>query len=270
MTQIDQLSKLAIGLNIEGGFPSIDLAKINGHKIWTNLILVLDRPLIDNIIFDDLVKNNPYPLLENAIDEINEYQLFAVYLMIIGYYLEMANQKSLNVTIHIHQNGNLKSCQIFTDIVKKQVVHLMENYKFKVQVNYLMDNEHYQNTIVNYNETDILISLSQCAGLDPNIAAGAFIISNTFIPYDIDMKKINSSYQVTNDLMENIESIIGSKYNQFGVNYVNKNYKSFNEIKNKHHFATVSKYDDFYQGKILQVNKLWNPTDKSELITVEI
>jgi len=86
---VTELHEIAEGLNIEGGFPGLDLRKVNKLGIWVNLVLVLDRPLIDNIVFDDLLKNNPYPLLENAIDEINEYKMFACYIMIVGYYLEL-------------------------------------------------------------------------------------------------------------------------------------------------------------------------------------
>ena len=36
------------------GFPFLDLMKSNPNAIWANLIDVFYRPLIDQIIFDDL------------------------------------------------------------------------------------------------------------------------------------------------------------------------------------------------------------------------
>lgn len=56
------LYKFAGGLNIEGGHPQFHLSKCNPTKRpkWINLVLVLDRPLIDHIVFDDLFANNRF------------------------------------------------------------------------------------------------------------------------------------------------------------------------------------------------------------------
>lgn len=98
---ITELHKIAGGLNIEGGFPAIDLTQAAPQKKWVNLVLILDRPLIDHIIFDDIIKNNKYPLLESAILEINEHQMLATYLMVINYYVASID-KPAKITVHIH------------------------------------------------------------------------------------------------------------------------------------------------------------------------
>lgn len=72
------------GLNIEGGFPQRDLIKTNPNGRWVNIIFVLDRPLIDNITFDEILSNNKYPLLESAIDNLNEHHFLAAYLMVMS------------------------------------------------------------------------------------------------------------------------------------------------------------------------------------------
>ncbi len=88
---VRNLDQIAGGLNIEGGFPAQQLAKTCGHSnpvLWANLILVLDRPLIDQVVFDRIVKlkvDNNYPLLENAIEEINECHFMVAFYMIISY-----------------------------------------------------------------------------------------------------------------------------------------------------------------------------------------
>ena len=88
MIKSSQLYQIAGGLNIEGGFPSRDA----GPKIpWANLVLVLDRPLVDNVIFDDLiadVRNKKYPLLENGVLELDEPKFLTAYLAIMAYYMQ--------------------------------------------------------------------------------------------------------------------------------------------------------------------------------------
>src|SRR6185312_16480063 len=83
--KVSEIYQLGGGLNIEGGYPLRDLKK---KSIWANIVVVLDRPLIDNIIFDDILANNKYPLLENALDDLNEHQFMAAYLLILAYYIE--------------------------------------------------------------------------------------------------------------------------------------------------------------------------------------
>ena len=48
-----------------------------------------------------------------------------------------------------------------------------------------------------YDDTDILISLSQCGGIDVKIDQNIMIIPNNFIPYDIDSKIIYLSKKYT-------------------------------------------------------------------------
>src|SRR5579863_9717735 len=99
---VTELHKIAPGLNIEGGYPLLDLLKTNNNGIWANIVLVLDRPLIDDIIFDDILKNNKYPLLENAIHDINEHKFLVAFLITTLYYIEHAQEltnKDNNVII---------------------------------------------------------------------------------------------------------------------------------------------------------------------------
>ncbi|QKF93957.1 hypothetical protein QKU48_gp0499 [Fadolivirus algeromassiliense] len=276
---ICDLGNLSPGLNIEGGLPYQNLIQNNINKtiIWANIIMIFDRPLIDNVLFRDLdkkMKENEYPLLENTIDEINEHKMFAIYLMIIGYYISNCrrltsklNNENINITIHIHQDEN--SINLLYQI--KYFVSML--YKFytldltNINLDYRTDIYTFISTNHDYNDTDILISLSQCAGLSKYYNPGDMILADTFIPYNVTEKKIylNKKYKVDNHLLKIINDIINSQYNLFSVNFVNNNYTSKNGLKNNNK-ATIITENDFFVFPILQVDDLWNPEDNNEMI----
>lgn len=265
MISIKNLFKTAGALNIEGGFP---VKYLNNNSLWVNLVLVLDRPLIDNIIFDEILKNNKYPLLENSIEELNEHKFMASYLMVIGYYIEngrlllnKTKDEDLNITIHVHQD---KSCWLLIHMLRKYLKKMYEYFGFdmnKINIDYRTDDPYFISKSHNYCKTNILISLSQCAGLDPKLCSGELIIPNEFIPFNIDKNEVycNQKYVVNNDLITRIDDILISKYNDYCVNYINKNYISFNP--NKNYNAKKLSKEDFKTTTILQVDKIWNPKD---------
>lgn len=278
--QINKLYTIAGGLNIEGGLPAQYLLRDNPDKIaiWSNIILILDRPIIDNVLFEELdkrMKSCNYPLLENTIDEINEHQMFAIYLMVVGYYLKHGRNllcknatDSLSITIHLHQDYASRE---LNSILSDMINNLCENFKINMSntmIQFKIDNPIFISTEHNYNDTDILISLSQCAGLDPYLKPGEMIISNEFIPYNIITKEINIKvkYTVENDLLKSIDDILKSPYHEYSINYVNDNYVSVN--KTKQHNARKLIGSDFNVTSILQVDALWNPLDEEELVTI--
>lgn len=278
--QVNQLNRISGGLNIEGGYPYAYLMRDNPLKKvrWANIVLVLDRPLIDNVLFEDLdkkMKDNNYPLLENTVDEINEHQMFAMYLMILGYYLEHGKQllnknknDDLIITVHMHQDiasaGLLITLSQMIDDLRKDFNFDVHNIK----IDYRTDHYTFISTNHNYQNTDILLSLSQCAGLDPCLKPGDMIVTNEFIPYDISQKTITmeNKYEVSNDLMNRIQNILKSPYHEYSINYVNNNYVSKN--KGKRHNAYKMTDFDFNPTPILQVNALWNPINETEIVTV--
>lgn len=282
---VNQLHDIAGGLNIEGGFPSIALNQTCQHsdaKLWANLILVLDRPLVDHVIFDEIVRiktDNQYPLLENAIEEINECHFMTAYYMIIAYYynegrqiLNLNNNQSLGITIHVHQDRN---CQPLLDLIQSMVNDVICESKDKnVNVSIRSDDPSYASNLTNkdYQNTHILISLSQCAGLDPKYATGSLLMSSTFVPYDIENREIrtHSEYQEKNDLIQRLNVILSSHYNQFAVNYIRQNYQSANCVKLARDCSQLMQITDFPETKILQVDQLWNPISPDELVLVDI
>ena len=279
---ISKLHTVSDGLNIEGGYPYHYLIRDNPYKkvLWANLVLVLDRPLIDNVLFEELdkkLKKESYMLLENTVDEINEHQMFSIYLIVICYYLENGRKllnklvnDQLHITVHIHQDVVGVS---IINIVKKFLHDFCEHFNINmtdITLEYRTDNFTFVSSEHDYNDTDILISLSQCAGLSYEIKPGDMIIPDTFIPFDVTNKIINvkESYKVKNNLIEILCDLLFSKYHMFGIDYINKNYESSNKTKNKKHKATILHISDFTITPILQVNALWNPTDSLEVVKI--
>src|SRR6202012_847125 len=114
-----------------------DLIKTSNNKniLWANIVIPLDRPIVDNVVFskilDDMEKNK-YPLLENVIQEINEHNMFSVYLMTICYYIEngrkLTNLKStdpLNIVVHVHQDIR---CLPLIAIIKNMISGMIKEH----------------------------------------------------------------------------------------------------------------------------------------------
>lgn len=235
--------------------------------IWANIILVLDRPLIDKILFEDLdkkIKDNSFPLLENGIDEINEHQMLSIYLMIILYYARegrqlLARQDKINILVHIHQDV-VGLIGILKELLNKLPTSDNVSVSFESDHYTFISSEH------DYQGVDILISLGQCAGLEPKWNPGDMILAREFIPFDIESNQIRmgDTYTVENNLLTSMNNMINSEFNLLAVHCVNEYYQSAN--RNKQYKATLIKPTDFKQGPILQVDALWNPTDENKIV----
>ena len=274
----DELYEIAAGLNIEGGYPQQILVKSNPNRktIWVNTILILDRPLVDNVLFDELFANNRYKLLESAIDVINEHNFLASYLMMILYYIHngqtlvnKTNEEQLNIVVHFHQDKKCQPLVQLLDSFLNEAIKLSQISTNNVKLSYQTDNRTFATTVPNYHNTDILMSFSQCAGLDPNLLPGTILIPNKFIPYSITEQKIylTHSYDVPNDLNLRLTDIVASQFNKMAVDFVNSRYKSENRFKLSD-YANYFSETNFLKSDILQVNDLWNPIDPAEEVEV--
>lgn len=278
---VKDIYTLGGGLNIEGGFPYHDLLKTSTRKtkLWVNTVVVLDRPLVDKVIFDEVLEKftkNDYPFLENAIDELNEPRFLSFFMALLGYYVANGRQlvglkesEQLNIVIQFHQD---ETCERLVEFIDEELTELCS--KFGIDIHNLLiesrtDKHTYVESEHKFENTDILISLSQCAGLDPALEAGAIIIPNEFVPYDIDTKTINISktYKVENDLVDRLDDILKSQYLKYAIESFNVGYVSANKLK-KHQAGSFTK-DSFSFTKILQVNKLWNPKDENEKVEIK-
>lgn len=302
-TRIDELKFFNGGLNIEGGDPLKVIMKTNPNTIWANIVIILDRPMIDNIIFDKLVKekaDNNYPLLENTIQDLNEREFLSAYLQTALYYIDYSyrnfeKKESVKIVIHFHQDKlSISLIKIFDKLLKElrvlcklneakkiiieyrndcKIVNLQEDEKELLDVKVGETSNFYQlqqkDPNYNYGDADIVLSFSQCAGIYYRYKTGAILWPNKFIPYDISNKTIYESktYFSDNHITESLYSIIESNRNKIVTDYLNENYESANKTK-KHKCVKLTK-DDFINAPILQVSELWNPTNKTEKIKIK-
>lgn len=249
------LYKIAGGLNIEGGFPARDAGS---STPWVNLVLVLDRPLVDNVIFDDLigdVRKKKYPLLENGVLELDEPKFLTAYLAIMAYYM----QKHKHIVVHIHQFPEFSG---LVNLIKEFAKDINAMYNLSCEVQVRTDHPFYEKQEY---KTDMLLSFSQCAGLDPKLEAGALIIPTTFVPFDCKTVFPSKKYKAENVLVRDLADILKSEYHDFAVAQM-KSYTSDNmDKKQKPRVLTLA---DFHTTKILQVAGIWNPTNCDELVGV--
>lgn len=270
-----ELYRISDGLNIEGGDPYRRILKDhkNGSRfLWVNLIVVLDRPLIDNVVFEEIFNDNRFPLLENRIDNLNEHQFMAATLIIMQYYIhncrELLHRRDSNpikITLHLHQDPlRMELCRL----INKHLCMLVDIPE-GVEIEYITDTPTYDKTETNYTETDILISLSQCAGLSPMHEPGTLYMSNAFVPFHTNGSiGVNKQYKVKNDLIRRLDRILKSEFHLRTIHYINEYYRSYNPLKHKHRTKVLTK-NDFIRTPILQVDGLWNPTDKNQMIVVD-
>lgn len=259
--------------NIEGGLPALKLQKNNTKSLWANLVVILDRPWED-ITFDELfrqVEEKKYKMLENGINCLNEHKFLIAYMSIILYYLNnghkllnLEKNKLLHIKIHLHQDKRFNK---ILQLIELYLIQLHDHIKNPFRVTYASDNWTYMTTDEKYDDTDILLSFSQCVGLDSKLVPGTLIVPNEFIPFDIQNNKIHicDKYNVVNDLIEKLPMIFESKYVSIATDHINSKYVSDNESK-KNHIGTIINEHDFIVTPVLQLNGLWNPTDKQEQI----
>jgi hypothetical protein len=174
------------GLNIEGCRP-IDNLPCN--CVWWNIVQVIDNPF-KGITFDwvlNKAKENKFGLLESAVN-IDIFELISRYNYIIVKALQQYD--SNNILVHIHQykrttilNNILSECHPGVKVITDET-----NY-YENPVNYKLE----------YPNIQLLISLSQCAGLG-SINPGEFIIPSKYIEYDIHTNKIINKRIVTNEI----------------------------------------------------------------------
>lgn len=302
VTTVDQLHlKLSVScLNIEGGNVSRD--KHESTK-WGNLVVVLDRPIIDNVVFDTILQHaraSKFPLLENAIIELNEPKFLVAWQALIAYYMRKydnsetcKNFENLNrICIHIHQFPEFKG---IVDLVKMFIVDAKRHYGLSIGVDVRTDNPFYSKQSYSYSNSNLsssnlninsitkpycfVLSLSQAAGLDPRYEPGALLVPTAFIPFDGKTAFSSQRYVVINSLIEDIPIIFQDKssVSKFNDNKSSEHNFSLAQLRNykspnpeKHHLPRHLVHNDFHLDvSILQINRIWNPTDANEKIAIK-
>ena len=257
---VNDLKLYVDGLNIEGGFPGQD-CKVK----WVSHVTILDDPIRTKVTFDQLLKEvneNKYPMLENGVKGINEPRYLASYLAIMGYYMAKHNR----ITVHVHQFPD--QCGWLVDQLKSYVKLICDEFKFEnKEVDFRTDNPFYQRQTYN---CEVLISLSQCAGVGSTMSAeGDMIAADTFIPFDVKSgtMQLSKKYKVENTLIKDQEDLLSSIYLRFAILHF-KDYKSAN--LDKSHKVPDNKSDFvFYHVPLLQAGGIWNPKSGKEVVKIE-
>jgi hypothetical protein len=263
--QTNELYKLAGGITTTGytTYNCLQYDNYPNPAIWCNLCLTY--PYI-NIPFP----HNKDIAIETTLDEINEHTMYTTYLLTVCYYIIYGRQllnkninSSLKITIQVHQNMiGMNIINILNEYIADftNIHHISLN---NIIIGYRID----YNFVQYYTNTDILISLSTCIGLD--VPPNNFIIPTIFIPYNIRGKEIQWTKQQTikNSLTDNLQNIIDSKYNQLCVDYINQQYKSQNINKINHKAEKINK-TNFYQTPLYLIDQVWIKNEKIENIII--
>lgn len=93
--------------------------------------------------------------------------------------------RSITITIHLHQDV---ACQPLIDLIKRHLDYLLPYFNLQVDrlvLEWRTDTPNYSTTSHDYTNTDLLISLSQCAGLDPNLFLTILIVTRFGFPINM-------------------------------------------------------------------------------------
>lgn len=262
------------GLNIEGGYPYQNMIKIHGNNIiWSNVIHVIDRPLVDKITFDkilEIARTNNYKIIEKVYDDFNEQTMFALYINIIVYYLAKYDG---NIIVHIHQLQEygyniIENLKWYLNTFRTFILHKHPKINKKITMSrliFISDVYTYLQSgpLIDekYKDAKILLSFSQCAGFNKYHNPGTVYISDTFIPFDIKKNTINlnKKYNVENNFIKEINNILDNDVYDDIINCVNL-------ISSENKVAHKLNENDFFKTSILQVNNLWNPDVEGDCI----
>jgi hypothetical protein len=175
---LKNLPKIAVGLNIEGYRPTLNLPP---NCKWYNIIQAIDEPL-EGTTFDDVmasVKSNNYSFIEQAVGIDIE-----IYLEQVIGFIQAISKHHSKVLVHVHQyTGTTKLAEVIQE---------------RTHIKTILDTTNFFETPIIYSEVypqlDALISISQCAGLGTK--AGEWIIPTNFLQFDVKHNIIYTTPQV--------------------------------------------------------------------------
>lgn len=228
--RIQDLSEIAVGLNIEGCYPATRLPQICK---WYNIIQVIDEPLKGET-FEKVIKTkeeNSYECIEEAVGiDINK-----LLKMFIDFIKSIADKTQGDILVHIHQlKGSTMIGEKLENMLRNTYTELMNRLKIIYDeldncTDALFDGTSYNVKKIDYSKEyptiKSMISLSQCAGF--GVKPETWIIPNSFMDFDVKTNTIDKTNQMFCQ---------------------NSAYDIMNEL-----------YIPYVKGNILVVNDLWNP-----------
>lgn len=268
--------------NIEGGRPRKNLAK---NKIWLNLAMVLDRPLLDGKTLDVITNENTYPLKEMSLEQYNETNVNLSLLLITNYYIENGRKllkksktEPVNMVIQVHRDSSAP--KMIAGISKLLTSCL--NHSFSMSQDNSEDNlpiltiPEKNMTICfrksakywgPYEDVDILFSVSLVGGLNPKLTAGSLTLPKEITPFDIITYQLRNieKYSVENRLNKDLKAILAQPQKPY-FEKLNTQFKTPNV--NKKEIARELTIADFHTVKLLQIDDKFYPKNKEEPVIV--
>lgn len=233
---IHKLSKIAVGLNIEGYHPALSLSEFKGRNNckWYNIVQVIDEPLKGET-FDKIIKikkDNNYDLIEEAVS----IDLTILFKTFVDFITCVSTKTDGDILVHIHQ---LKGTTLIGEKIECILKHMKPDITERIQIIYDelitttesndFDGTSYNVKRINYTKEypniKSMISLSQCAGFD--VKPGSWIVPDRFMDFDVKTNTIDQTNQ---------------------------------KFVNNHAFDIMKELRlPYIKGNILVVNDLWNP-----------
>lgn len=289
MMPTSEIEAVADALNIEGGIPYLSL---NSEQTWVNLCVVLDRPFHDGLDLEEITSNNSFPLKESSIISYNEIQVYYAFISVIDYYIRCANtlyskanEEDVRIVVQIHRNSSGR-CQLkilekmmnkcFLDLRpiklddtgnEANTLFVYRYPKEGVVVEYRYG--YNPDTLQNYMNQDIIVSLSLVSGFNSEWPSASLLIPKKIVPFNLEKMIVhqNDSYSVQNDLERALQDLVFSqKINVLET--INSIYCSPNTEKTKQKAKQLA-VEDFHFATILQANGIFNPKALPEFLWIE-
>lgn len=275
-----ELSSHADALNIEGGIiPSQELKK---DQIWSNLAVVLDRPIVTKETLKEITAKNPFSLKEASILSFDEHKVNIAYAAILNYYLlqgrSILNKLStdeVNIVFQIHRNSSAKkhldlllkilepwlsSNQLVKQEADNQLPNHLATYYFKPTNSTIEFRKGFsRKDLSSYENVDIVVSFSMVAGLQTSQDSGTLLIPQHFIPYEVDSSELHFSekFSARNHLKEVLNEVL-SVQSDVLLEHVHT-IDSENPLKTKSGSLRLTE-NDFYEATILQADGYFYPS----------
>ncbi|NGX57961.1 MAG: hypothetical protein K940chlam3_00862 [Chlamydiae bacterium] len=266
---LSNLHQYGDGLNIEGGV--IPKRVLKPDQIWVNFGFVLDRPFHNQTDLDEITMVNPYVLKESSLPDYNEPQTVLVQAQVLRYYLTQF-EKPKNIRVHVHRNSSGPAHLDLIERIIETCLWDLEPMRIGERAYKIADNlvtlSHGAMTHFDFEDADIVISISLYAGIHTDWESGTPIVPEEFIPLDLHSMLLvtSATFSSKNHLLQVLPDIVKLQSLEI-IDTINREFSSPNLTK-EHLKASPLEVDDFMKSRIFQANGMFYPKKLSQRIEV--
>ena len=290
-----ELHTVALSLNIEGGKPFKALQQSGGDKTWYNLVVILDRPFVQQQTFDDIkriAQDRGYPLKDSAIDGFSDAQANFAYLVVSTFLIDhvrricsVSEEATARLTIQIHRRGAgkphmelilgmLNAFYAASTITSEPFEETAtEIYRTIIRlpdhgVEVVLCNGWEEKDLSGYEDSHLLFSIGMAMGLAEDLPSSSCVVPDAFIPFD-EIESVlfcDRAYKVNNGLLEALEregDLLCDERQHHVMQVVNGNAAFRSPDPSKVDFAKKMSIEEFRKGTILEAlaktNQPWSP-----------